>query len=404
MRFAPCLALTGLLALTPLVHAEDASPEASIVVTGSVTASYGGEAGPHAARFLIDGLERGEGPLIGASIFVVSKEPLAEKKRLRLQLGTTHAEGYRVLASQAASESQPEASPADLAQLEALVETMITVAKTSDWKALSKLVIPLKLKDPATLFERVFPPASAKLVTAEYAKTSKSMIVDFRKTLSAMLDEGAGPYRCFLARGNKAVGLQRRARFAMQSELPLYTVQFDRAGVRLWSFAYVEGSWRYLGKLQALPREPLVLKVRITGGTIDPKQLQGQTLTLTVKNAGEETVLVPSTYDGRVVRLVGRGRDHFWSSRLRPSDPPAQTMVPLKPKEERVLLEVSLAEILRRDARWSWDWGSHPVPPQSPIHRWRAMGFEDDTLFYVAIEAGQRTLHSKPVRILIRPR
>lgn len=412
MRFplcAPCLLLAAAGSLVlgsaqPVLAQEGEEVVASLVVTGRVGARYGGEAGPHAARFHVDGIERGEGPGIGTSIFVISKTPLPEKAHLRLHLGSSHAEGYRVLSSQPAAEGEPVANDVDLPALEALVESMLDKAKASDWKGLAKLVIPLRLKDPKALFERVFPPESAKLVVEEYAATSKSMVVDFRKTFSALLAEGAGPYSCFEARGSRAVGLQRRARFAMQSELPLYTVRFERAGVQLWSFAYVEGTWRYVGRLQALPREPLVLRVRLNGPTINPKNLGDQTITISVKNAGKETVQVPSTYDGRVVRLVGRGRDHFWASRLRPSEPPAQTLVPLEPEQERVLLEVPLTQILRRDKRWHWDWGAHPVPPQSPIHRWREMGFEGDVLFYVAAEAGQRTLHSKPVRVPIRLR
>lgn len=409
MRFGALCALSILLAATgPLAPAalaqDDEQAAASLVVTGRVGARYGGEAGPYAARFLVDGIERGEGPGIGASIFVISKAPLPVKAHLRLHLGSSHADGYRVLASQPAGEGEPVANDVDLPALEALVESLLEKAKASDWKGLAQLVIPLRLKDPKALFERVFPPASAALVVEEYAATSKSMVVDFRKTFSALLAEGAGPYRCFLARGSQAVGLQRRARFAMQSELPLYTVRFERAGVQLWSFAYVEGTWRYIGRLQALPREPLVLSVRLNGPTINPKNLGGQTITIAIKNASEETVEVPSAYDGRIVRLVARGRDHFWASRLRPSEPPAQTLVPLEPGAERVLLEVQLSEVLRRDKRWSWDWGAHPVPPESPIHRWREMGFEGDVLFYVAAEAGQRTLHSKPVRVPIRVR
>jgi len=406
MRFGALCALSILLAAAgPSVQAqEDEQSLASLVVTGRVGARYGGEAGPHAARFLVDGIERGEGPGIGTSIFVISKAPLPAKAHLRLHLGSSHAEGYRVLSSQPAEEGEPVANDVDLPALEALVESMLEKAKTSDWKGLAKLVIPLRLKDPKALFERVFPPASAELVVEEYAATSKSMIVDFRKTFTALLAEGAGPYRCFQARGSQAVGLQRRATFAMQSELPLYTVRFDRAGVQLWSFAFVEGTWRYVGRLQALPREPLVLRVRLNGPTINPKNLGGQTITITIKNASKETVEVPSAYDGRIVRLVGRGRDHFWASRLRPSEPPVQSLVALEPGEERVLLEVQLTEVLRRDKRWSWDWGAHPVPPESPIHRWREMGFEGDVLFYVAAEAGQRTLHSKPVRVPIRVR
>lgn len=380
------------------------APVPSVVVTGRVSARYGGTEGPHVARFLVEGLELGEGPTLGDPLFVVGDTPLPEGKPLRLSLSWSREAGYQVLAMEEASRAPQAPSGVDARSLHALTEKMIAATQAQDWKGLAGLVLPLKLSDPQAFFAETFGAGPAPALSEEYATTSKGMMVEFRATLKAVLDEGGGPHSVFQARGFYAVGLQRRASFAMEREVPLYTVQFDRAGVRLWSFAWVEGGWRYLGKLQALPREPLVLSVRLSHATIVPSSLREQRLVIAIRNASEATVEVPSVYDGRAVRLLGRGRDHFWSSRLRLSDPPAQRLVKLEPTQERVLLEVSLGDVLEEQPTvWSWNWDAHPVPPQSPIHRWREMGFESDVVFYVAAEAGARTLHSKPLRVAIRP-
>lgn len=422
MRLAPSLALfacvlpcLGSPALAQDTPAKDKEPPArqaanqpealaGLVVTGRVQARFGGAEGPCVSRFVVEGLVYGEGPSLGEALFVVGDAPLPEGKPLRLSLSWSRDEGYRVIGCEEASGEPSAPSPVDVGALRALAAEMISATQTQNWKALAGLVLALKLQDPQAFFSETFGAGPAAALSEEYAETSKGMVVDFRATLSAILDEGGGPFTVFQARGFHAIGLQRRATFAMEQDVPLYTIRFDRAGVGLWSFAWVEGSWRYLGKLQALPREPLVLSVRLSHTSINAGSLAEQRLVIAIKNASEEVVEVPTVYDGRVVRLIGRGRDHFWSSRLRLASPPAQRLVRLEPKAERVLLEVSLSELLGEQATtWSWDWGAHPVPPQSPIHRWRELGLERDVVFYVAAEAGARTLHSKPLRVAVVP-
>ena len=56
-------------------------------------------------------------------------------------------------------------------------------------------------------------------------------------------------------------GLQRRAFQAMQHPQTLYTVKLTRqgedAGQSLWSFVYVDGAFRYAGKMRALTKVPV---------------------------------------------------------------------------------------------------------------------------------------------------
>ena len=56
-------------------------------------------------------------------------------------------------------------------------------------------------------------------------------------------------------------GLQRRAFQAMRHPQPLYTVKLTRqgedAGQSLWSFVYVDGAFRFAGKMRALRKVPV---------------------------------------------------------------------------------------------------------------------------------------------------
>ena len=54
-----------------------------------------------------------------------------------------------------------------------------------------------------------------------------------------------------------ATGAQKKAMHAMKTPTPLYTIRFTEpgkdAGFTLWSFVYVDGGFRLVGKLKAIP-------------------------------------------------------------------------------------------------------------------------------------------------------
>ena len=364
-----------------------------------------------ALRLRVEGVEKGREVREGQRIYAryQGKEELLTSKQaqpLRLFLAGDSLAGYEVLPGGVELAPQGEeatrAPSADLAALEAFVTELSEAAKAADWKAFALKAKQLRLDDHEAWFARVFGKSSGKLVSAEYAKRSKGMIVELRHTFEALFAEGGGPFEVFEAAAYRATGLQRRATFAMQVDVPLYTLRWPRAGVTVWSFAYIEGQWRWLGKLQALPREPLVLQVQLSHTAVDAKRLSDYSLDVTIQNASEETVDVPTAYDGRLIRLYGRGFGQMWTSRLEPGVAPAQRLAPLEPKERRTLLSISLDKIFSESPDWRWDWEAHPTPPLSPIHRWRELGLEPTAWFYVGAEAGRRTLHSKPVRLVIK--
>lgn len=397
----------------PLAAADEPDPRAELagaIVRGQLEQLYPlGEGG--ALRFRVEGIEKGRELREGQRIYATyaGKEELLSPQQaqpLRLFLSGDAQRGWTLLAGGvevAPTDGQGSGAPrADLAALEALVTELSEAAKGADWKAFALKAKDLRLDEHEAWFSRVFGKTSGKLVADEYAQLSKGLIVELRETFGALFAEGGGPFEVVEAVGYRATGLQRRASFAMQVEVPLYTLRWPRAGVTVWSFAYIEGQWRWLGKLQALPREPLVLRVQLSHTAVDAKRLADYSLEVSIENASEETVDVPTVYDGRRIRLYGRGLDHMWPSRLEPSAPGVQRLAPLEPKQRRTLLTISLDKIFTESPTWRWDWEAHPTPPLSPIHRWRELGLEPATWFYVGAEAGRRTLHSKPVRLVIK--
>ena len=408
----PALLALALPALPQAAAADEPDPRAELataIVRGQLEQLYPLAEGG-ALRFRVEGVEKGrelrEGQRLYAR-FAAQEELLTPKQAqpLRLFLSGDAQAGWSLL--QGGVELAPEgqaldrAGP-DLAALEALVGRLTEAAKVSDWKTFALEAKQLRLDDHEAWFTRVFGPTSGKRVAAEYVQRSKGLIVELRHTFEALFAEGGGPFEVYEAAAYQATGLQRRARFAMQVEVPLYTLRWPRAGVTVWSFAYIEGQWRWLGKLQALPREPLVLRVQLSHSAVDAQRLADYSLEVTIENASEESVDVPTVYDGRLIRLYGRGLGHLWTSQLEPAQPPVQRLTPLEPKARRTLLSISLDKVFSESPSWRWDWEAHPTPPLSPIHRWRELGLEPTAGVYVGAEAGRRTLHSKPARLVIK--
>jgi len=123
--------------------------------------------------------------------------------------------------------------------------------------------------------------------------------------------------------------------------VPLYSVKF-RTGAKLWSFAYVGGRFRWVGKLRKLPsRESLVVTVEPSTRSLVPSAAEAQSLQVVIRNASQKTVeQVPTRYDGDTVILYGRGDGHLWPLALRLSRRVKQVYMPLKPGEKRILMRV----------------------------------------------------------------
>lgn len=400
---------------------------ADLVVTGTVTRVFDraedrqGKVITHSVlRMRVDHVEKGHGPrkgeLLHAGYWRVTRgadskgntgQQSAPKvgDALRLFLARAADGGWELLnpnGNEPATQPEVHASAGALDALERDVQKLIAAVRSGDNKQFAQRVNGFRIPRPERWFKRVFGAGAPDLI-AEYAKWRPRLAPRFRNVLQKAIDAGGADVQLVVERaeGWRALGIQRRASFAMRRKVRLYTVKLPQAKKELWSFATIGGRFRWIGKLRALPtREPLVVKIELSAATVDPARLDPHTLKVVIVNESTKVVRqVPTRYDGTSVFLSGRGLGHLWDQRLKLEVRPKQVYAPLEPKARRVVLEVKLRELFKPSPRsnWSWDWGAHPVPPISPIHRWRAAGHEPSARLVMSVWAGRRTLFSKPV-------
>lgn len=160
---------------------------------------------------------------------------------------------------------------------------------------LSRVLENLVLPQAEDWFSSIFGPERAPSLCAEYAqRLSKDEPVELcntlSRTLSALEDEARaqGTSVALHAEGHlspwsqEVTLLQARALGAMRRPVPLFTVTLG-GNESLWSFVFVEGSWRWLGKLYALDEaaDPEDLPGPETAPTAYPNTPEGLARALT---------------------------------------------------------------------------------------------------------------------------
>jgi len=403
------LLIASLVLASCPAFAQSSSPKAErvdladCVVTGKVQRVYRFGKSGGVAEVSIESVEKGRGPKRGRLLYVRFKASTlkASQQRCRLFLRLGRDAGWALIGPSGvedASEDAPDTPRGRLKQLERELGAIVAAAAKGDKAALKPLIEALKIPNYEDWFQRLLGPRAAGPVVARYKKQARVLVPWFTNVFTKAAGSDAS-FRVFKATGHRAIGLQRRATFAMRTPLPLYTLKFG-SGKSLWSFAYLRGHFRWIGRLSDLPREPLVIRVVFDRVPVHPAR---GTLKVTIYNASTKVVKdVPTVYDGSSVRLEGRGLLHHWALALRPSVRPRQVMAPLKPKETRVVCTLQVSEVFSpASTRWGWNWTAHPVPPYTPLHRWREAGLEAQATFFVSAEAGGRTINSKPLRVKV---
>jgi hypothetical protein len=174
-----------------------------------------------------------------------------------------------------------------------------------------------------------------------------------------------------------------------------------------------------------------------SAGDDKPKPLPGVTLTLALveaksekeplfrcvlKNASDKPLELADGYDGKSVRLRGKGEGHRSELQLYPPSPKKLPIVVVKAGEERVVFELPVNEILfdfhasdkqrkDRQKRWRWDWPLRLAPPLTPFHIKAGKRADTDRRsvhllrradFWAEVEVGGRRIASKPVPLKLR--
>lgn len=133
--------------------------------------------------------------------------------------------------------------------------TDLSAAEGDDAEKMGK---ELALPEPEKFFTATFGPEVGPQLASEYSTDVPKL-----PTIHTFFKAGKAKGRTELliekhvsADDENANGLQEAAIRAMKTPIPIYTINVvepgKTIGSSLWSFAYVDGSFRYLGKLKAV--------------------------------------------------------------------------------------------------------------------------------------------------------
>jgi len=100
-------------------------------------------------------------------------------------------------------------------------------------------------------------------IDANHVKLSQNMTEGLLKSYKAQLAQNrtnVTAYKLTDPESKDATGLQSGAMKAMKEKVPLYGVRLIEpgkdAGMHYWSFVYVDGGFRMIGKMNARAAEP----------------------------------------------------------------------------------------------------------------------------------------------------
>jgi hypothetical protein len=140
-----------------------------------------------------------------------------------------------------------------------LITDIVESVEQDDIAEAEALIAELELPDPVSWFTSTFGTEDGASVAQEYFKFSGSFVDEIMAVFSEVVSEGRTRIRVTVVdkpQSYDATGLQAAALVAALHPLRLYSVRFlekgEKHGYHLWSFAYVDGGFRLLGKMGAL--------------------------------------------------------------------------------------------------------------------------------------------------------
>jgi hypothetical protein len=140
-----------------------------------------------------------------------------------------------------------------------LILDVIDSVSRGDIAQSQALIAGLELSDPVSWFSATFGPDDGVRAAQDYAKLSGSFIAQVTNIFHEVVAKGQTLLQITALDDPKSQGvteLQAAALSAARDSLRLYSVRFlqpgKERGFHLWSFAYVDGGFRLLGKIQAL--------------------------------------------------------------------------------------------------------------------------------------------------------
>lgn len=165
-----------------------------------------------------------------------------------------------ILLGAATLRGQPATSPAYPESTDGLRQfftDLLVHAEERDGDRVLSMTRSLVLEDAASFFKQTFGESRGKTLAEEYATETKGfaqsrarLFMAFRKPRDLTIT-----VTCVESLDDpNAKAYQRLAMDAMENPIPLYTAQFkggaqSRTNFEMWSFAYVDGHFKFLGKM-----------------------------------------------------------------------------------------------------------------------------------------------------------
>lgn len=151
------------------------------------------------------------------------------------------------------------AKPGTLGGFESLMNEIATAQKAGDAATVKAFAATMVVPNYDSWFKKTFGDEAGAKLSADYAKRVGDVETKLPELFASVIAKGqtnivAGRYET--AGDANATGLQNTALAAMKEKTALYSVRFIEpgkdAGMHVWSFAHVDGSFRFIGKLQPL--------------------------------------------------------------------------------------------------------------------------------------------------------
>ncbi|MGZ8843933.1 MAG: hypothetical protein ACXW18_09750 [Pyrinomonadaceae bacterium] len=143
--------------------------------------------------------------------------------------------------------------------LKKLMSDIYEAQKSGDKDKMSRLMKSLELPDADAWFKKVFGADVGARVAAQHKTISGSLNSDLERIFAKVVNDGQSEIRITRlekADDPNANGNQRDVLAAMKEPVPLYSVRFvkpgETAGMHLYNYVYVDGTFRVAGKMDAV--------------------------------------------------------------------------------------------------------------------------------------------------------
>lgn len=155
--------------------------------------------------------------------------------------------------------SAPSRSSDNTFALKSIFDELLNAETRKDKAAIAKAGQQFVLPSPETWFASMYGYAPCAGLTKEYQTVQKMLETEFPKLIKTLWEHGQTQVSVIAVRSPSDAGAtpaQKRALEGMRQPVALYTVRFwkpgDKQAFNVYSFVYVDGTFRFAGKMQAL--------------------------------------------------------------------------------------------------------------------------------------------------------